>query len=351
MSSATGDPRVRPRLAVLGADGFIGSRVAAAAQAAGADVTAICVRPPWRLEGVLETQARTVHVPRGRWWEGDGQAAIAVALADADALVLLAYEAPPDREGEAALEHERAVNLAGAESVARIAADLGVRVVFASSADVYGPWSDSPVTEHTAPGPATPYAIAKLEAERLVADACRPSRGSVSLRLSTIFGPHEHAARAIPAFIRALRAGERPIVHGDGSDVRDYAYVDDVAEAVVRCALDPRAFSTSAPVVNVGSGVGRTTLDVLSAVGAVLGLSVEARHVPSARPPSRLVVDPARARSLLGLENRTSFHEGLRLEAGGSLAPAPEAVAMPLVAGRASGSAPDPKYSNPSVAK
>lgn len=316
MSFATGEKR--PRLAVLGADGFIGSRVVRTALAAGADVTAICVRPPWRLNDADLAPLRTVQVPR--WWETRGLDSIAIAMADADALALLAYEAPVDRLGPAALEHERRINAAGAQRVAGIAAELGLRVVFASSADVYGPWNDAPVRESAEPRPGTPYAIGKAEAEHLVASACRGARGAVSLRLSTVFGPHEHARRAIPAFMHALAAGERPVVHGDGSDVRDYVYVDDAALAVVQCALDGFAFSAVGPVVNVGSGVGRSTLEVLRAAGAALGVDPEPLHVPSEREPSRLVLDPTRARCGLGFENRTSFEEGLRLEAAVALA-------------------------------
>ena len=318
MSSATGDPR--PRLAVLGADGFIGSRVVRAALASGADATAICVRPPWRLDDIEFAPLRTVQMRGRRWWETRGLDSMAIAMADADALVLLAYEAPASRLGEAALDHERRVNAAGAQRVAAIAAELGLRVVFASSADVYGAWSDAPVRESTEPRPRTPYAIAKAEAEHLVASACRASRGAVSVRLSTVFGPHEHSARAIPAFMRALAAGERPVVHGDGSDVRDYVYIDDAARALVSCALDTFAFSAVGPVVNLGSGVGRSTLDVLRAAGAALGVDPAAVHVPSEREPSRLVVDPTRARCGLGFDNRTSFEDGLRLEAAVALA-------------------------------
>src|SRR5436305_6818712 len=323
MSSATGDPR--PRLAVLGADGFIGSRVVRAALASGADATAICVRPPWRLDDIGFAPLRTVQMRGRRWWGTQGLDSMAIAMADADALVLLAYEAPASRLGEAALDHERRVNAAGAQRVAAIAAELGLRVVFASSADVYGAWSDAPVRESTEPSPHTPYAIAKAEAEHLVANACRRSRGAVSVRLSTVFGPREHSSRAIPAFMRALAAGERPVVHGDGSDMRDYVYVDDVARAVVHCALDPFAFSAVGRVVNVGSGIGRSTLEVLSAVGAVLGVDPAPVHVPSEREPSRLVVDPTRARCGLGFGNRTAFDEGLRREAAVELVEAPAA--------------------------
>src|SRR3954468_7113599 len=82
MSYATGE--ARPRLAVLGADGFVGSHVVSAALAAGADATAICGRPPWRLERLGAAPSRLVQVPDGCWWDRAGHASIAAAMEDAD---------------------------------------------------------------------------------------------------------------------------------------------------------------------------------------------------------------------------------------------------------------------------
>ncbi len=103
------------------------------------------------------------------------------------------------------------------------------------------------MTEETAPQPQTPYSEAKLEAER------RLSRGPgsvVTLRLSTVYGPGEDGPRAVPSFINAFLRSETPILHGDGSDVRDYVHVEDVAAAIVNACLrslaSPRR-STSEP--------------------------------------------------------------------------------------------------------
>jgi UDP-glucose 4-epimerase len=278
------------RLVVIGADGFIGSHVVALALAAGARVRAICLREPWRLEGV-EVDPELPDV----WWEVD--------VGEAGVVALLAYEPPPSYEPESWRAHERAVNVRGAEAVA----GAGVRVVFASSADVYGAWHDEPVSEAVAPAPATPYAEAKLAAEN---EILRAGGGSLVLRLATVYGPSEHLRRAIPAFITALAAGDEPVVHGDGSDFRDYVYVGDVAAAIVHaCAGGARGR------INIGSGAGRSTLDILEAVGAVLEVDPRARFEPSPRPPSRLVLDAAQARAELAFEPRRDFATALREEA------------------------------------
>lgn len=237
-------------------------------------------------------------------------------LEGVDSLALLDYEAPPIRSGQSALAFERHVNVDGAGRVAAVAARLGVPLVFASSADIYGPWHAEPVNERTAPRGSSPYGVGKLEAEQLIARTCNRGAGSVSVRLATVYGPDEHRTRAIPAFIRALTSGERPVIHGDGSDRRDYVHVSDVARGLARLLIDAEAFTAAAPVVNIGSGIGRTTLDVLAAVEAAFGRAAEPIHVPSERPPSRLVLDIAHARRTLRFTPRTAFADGIAEEAG-----------------------------------
>ena len=174
------------RLVVLGADGFIGSHVTRLAVRAGAKVRAACIKDPWRIE---DLSVDKMSVPR--WWEAD------LSL-EADALILLGYEPPP--AGVDRLEHELRVNAAGAERVARTTAGT---VVFASSADIYGPWHEDAVTENTPPEPATAYAEAKLEAERRLS----VPRLHLAAHRDRVRSQGENGPRAIPSFVRALRAG------------------------------------------------------------------------------------------------------------------------------------------------
>ena len=293
-------------LAVIGADGFIGSAVTRRALAEDGSVTAVCVKDPWRLaEAIAEPGLRIVRVPSGRWWEAGFVAELAPAIEHCDAVALLAYTPPPGQQSP--LADERAVNVAGAGAIGGIAAEIGRPLVFASSADVYGDWHDEPVDELTTPRPRTPYARAKLEAEERLR-AAGPEIGI--LRLSTVFGPGEDGPRAIPSFIRALLEGEAPVVHGAGTDAKDYIHVDDVAAAIVAACRRPPPMP-----INVGSGVGRTTREVLEAVALAIGVEARARHVASPRAPTRLVLDNARARLRLGLDPRRDFVAALGEEA------------------------------------
>jgi nucleoside-diphosphate-sugar epimerase len=293
------------RLVVLGADGFIGHAVVRAALARGAVVTALCLGDAWRLAGV--EGASRVDVG-DRWWTRSFCDELRELLEGAAALVLLAYQPPPANVTVAeSAEHEAAVNMAGMRVACAAATAQGARVVFASSADVYGRWREEAVDEFAPTRPETPYAAAKLEAEAAVAHTPH----STSLRIATVYGPGETGHRAIPRFLAALLRGNELTIHGDGSDVRDYVALSDVAYAVVAAAL-----AESPPrVVNVGSGIGRTTNEIAAAVAEALHVTPVIRHEPSPRTPSRLVLDVGLARRSLGLEPHTDLVSGIRAEA------------------------------------
>ena len=96
----------------------------------------------------------------------------------------------------------------------------------------------------------------------------------------------------------------------DGTDVRDYVHVEDVAAAIVNACLRP----TEVPAINVGSGVGRSTRDVLDAVAHVMGTRAAAGSEPSLRPRSRLILDCGLARRELGFRPRGAFEAALAEE-------------------------------------
>jgi len=285
----------RTRIAVVGAEGFIGSHVVCAALGAGAAVTAVCIREPWRLNGLKHDRLELVRW--SDWRSFEPPAGYAVAL--------LAYEPPASHDEAEWRSHELEVNAAAALEVARRSRG---RFVFASSADVYGAWHEEPVAENVPPAPATPYAEAKLAVEKGLADGVADW---VALRIATVYGPSEHERRAIPSFIRAALDRRPAVVHGDGSDVRDYVYVGDAAAAIVACC----AHRLAAKIHNVGSGTGRSTMDVLRLIASVLGVEPKARFEPVSRAPSRLVLRTAAIQEAIGYRPREDFTTGLREEA------------------------------------
>jgi UDP-glucose 4-epimerase len=303
-SFGTGDREAR-RLAVLGADGFIGSQVVREAVGRGISVRAICVKQPWRLEGLDSVE----RLPAPRWWDPGSRDELSRCLHGVEAVALLGYVPPGDRTLEESRRHELEVNVRGVRHVAELATSNHARLVFTSSSHVYGLWHDQPVTEDAVPRPASPYAEAKLEAEDEVR---RRARGGWSLRLGTVFGPGECGPRAVPSFIRAFLRGEVPVVHGDGTDIYDYVHVRDVARAIVTACVDAR--NSDGKPVNVGSGIGRTTLDVVQSVARAVDRAPESRMAPGRRGRARLVLSCERARRELGFVAQERFEEGVREE-------------------------------------
>ena len=316
---ATGNP-VTPsvdnaagrRLLVIGADGFIGSAVVRAGLGAGAAVTACCAKQPWRLAGV-EGDPQLSIVDLSRWWEQSRIESLEPLIAAADAVALLAYQPPPDRFS--ARRHELEVNTAAAVAIGRARGrargaaglhELGRRLrALARGAGDRGDSAAAadPLLGGEARGGASPRARPGIGRHAAPLDRLRAGRGRPA------GGPLVH-----PAFLRS----EAPVLHGDGTDIRDYVHVEDVAAAIVNACLR----SSLPATINLGTGVGRSTEEVLRAVAAAMEVEPEIEKAPSRGPSLRLVVDPALAVRELDFDPRREFGPALREEASLAARPA-----------------------------
>jgi UDP-glucose 4-epimerase len=180
-----------------------------------------------------------------------------------------------------------------------------VRLVVASTCAVYGDDVPQPVAEDAVPTPGHPYGAGKLAADRAVADlAATGAIGAVSLRAFNVAGGvgghgDRDETRLIPKLVAVAhgRAAELA-VNGDGSAVRDYLHVADMADAFVR-ALD-----TCCPgrwtAYNVGAGRGSPIAEVIATAEAVAGRRLPVRYGPPVPEPAELVADVGRIRRELG---------------------------------------------------
>ena len=162
------------------------------------------------------------------------------------------------------------VNVGGTLNVLVAARDAAVeRVVYASSAAVYGNADTLPLHEGMPTRPASPYGVSKLAGERYL-EAFTRTYGlpTVALRYLNVFGPRQNPrseyAAAIPRFISCALGGEAPAIFGDGEQARDFVFVDDVVRAnlLAADAAEPawgRAF-------NIGRGERRTVNELLGAI-------------------------------------------------------------------------------------
>jgi UDP-glucose 4-epimerase len=192
---------------------------------------------------------------------------------------------------------------------------LGVRrVVYAASSSAYGGTTGAVQKESDLARPLSPYAAAKLTGE-LYAGAFAATYGleTVSLRFFNIFGPRQRDdspyTGVIALFSTAMAAGKTPTVHGDGLQSRDFTYVANVVQALLKAAEAP---GVSGKVYNVGTGRSITVLDLIQQLNRLLGTNVTPKHGPvRAGDVRHSKADIAAARRELGYEPAVTFEEGL----------------------------------------
>jgi UDP-glucose 4-epimerase len=188
------------------------------------------------------------------------------------------------------------------------------RVVYAGSSSAYGIPDGDVQSEDDPVRPLSPYAAEKLAGE-MYCQAFAASFGleTVRLRFFNIYGPRQRAdspySGVIALFVAALTEGRTPTVFGDGLQSRDFTYVSDVAQALLRAAEAP---GISGGVYNIGTGRGVSLLELLAALNHQLGTSISPRHAPPRAGDVRHSrADITRARRELGYEPAVAFEEGL----------------------------------------
>lgn len=210
-----------------------------------------------------------------------------------------------------------ATNVGGTVSLMEAMRDVGVRrVVFISSGAVYGDKGEQPLNEKAAANPRSPYAVSKLAAEyyvRSIGDLWKID--TVSLRVFNAYGPGQHMpashAPVIPSFLRQALRGGTIVMHGDGLQTRDYVFVDDVVSAMISAATAP---SIDGQVINIGSGIETSVLDLIKMIMEATGVKTEAIANPRTDPgASRMRADIRLAKEKLGYMPRFLLSEGLRL--------------------------------------
>jgi UDP-glucose 4-epimerase len=209
-----------------------------------------------------------------------------------------------------------AVNIEGTLNVLLAARDEGVRrIVNASSSSVYGDTGELPRVETQAPDPISPYAVAKLAAERFCTSFSRVyGMEIVSLRYFNVFGPRQDPtsqyAAVVPRFIRAIADGDAVTIYGDGEQSRDFTFVDNVVAANLLAA---DAASVGGEILNVATGGSVTVNALADAIGSLLEKPVEKSYEPAREADVRASwADVGEARRLLGFEPTIDFDTGLR---------------------------------------
>jgi UDP-glucose 4-epimerase len=295
------------RIIVTGGAGFIGSHLVDRLILANHEVAVIDDLSTGRRENV-NAAARLYAV--------DLRAPELVRIIDAarpNAVVHLAAQAAVSRS-IADPEFDASVNVLGMLNLLKGCrhAAVGEVVYVSTGGAAYGDTDVVPTPETHLTRPASPYGVSKVAAE-LYLDCWAALQGArgVSLRLANVYGPRQNPegeAGVVAIFARRLLTGQRCVINGDGEQTRDYVYVADVADAVMR-ALGQ---STARGAINIGASRETTVNELYRLLASAAGVDRAPEHGP-ARPGEqrRSALTWERARQLLGWAPSTPLDRGL----------------------------------------
>ncbi len=213
-------------------------------------------------------------------------------------------------------EESNDVNVRGTINVLQAARKAGARrIVFASSAAIYGEEPTLPKVETMLPEPVSPYGVEKMVGEHYLATWSKLfGLESVALRYFNVFGPRQDPkspySGVISIFVDRILAGKPVMFFGDGGQTRDFVYVGNVVDANILAATRE---GVSGKRFNIGCGKTTTLLELAAMIGRVANKPVE-KTFADPRPGDirDSVAEIARARAELGYEPKVGVEEGLR---------------------------------------
>ncbi|MGI5484256.1 NAD-dependent epimerase/dehydratase family protein [Streptomyces lavendofoliae] len=330
-------PAIPGDVVVTGAAGFIGSHLVSALRHSGRNVTGV------------DRRDMSVHTESG---PAPGEGAFEARTGDLATmdlgsclkgvdLVFHLAALPGVRPSWTEFPEYLHCNVLATQRLLDACVQAGVgRVVMASSSSVYG-GAGGAMHEGMLPRPSSPYGVTKLAAERLaLAFAARrdTALSVAALRFFTVYGPGQRPDMFISRMIRAVLLGRPVEVYGDGTQIRDFVYVEDVVRALLlaaapgrppgdratdhratdhrpvgdRAGNDPAADDVRAEVLNVGTGSSVSLNRLLELTAELTGLRPDARYGPTRLGDvDATTADPARTRERLGFRPATDLRTGL----------------------------------------
>jgi len=203
------------------------------------------------------------------------------------------------------------VNVNGTENIFKIAKEFGIKVVYASSSSVYGDTSILPTTESDEKRPINPYAKTKLEKDKLAEQYAKNGLKVIGLRYFNVFGPRQSKeyAGVIKLFLERIQQDLPPLVNGDGLQIRDFVYVDDVVNANVLSMESDVDFE----FFNIGTGTTISILDLANMIIKFSGLKIKPIHRPALSGDVRATqADITKVKTMLKWRPTTSIQDWLK---------------------------------------
>jgi len=207
------------------------------------------------------------------------------------------------------------VNVKGTQNLLTAAAAAGVkRAIYASSSAVYGNDTTDLQRESTLPAPCSPYGLSKWQGE-VYALKCAQTTAmeTIALRYFNVFGPRQNldgdTTAVIPQFIRKLADGVRPVIFGDGSQTRDFTYVDSIVEANLRAA---KASIASGTILNIATGSRLSLNSLVELLNEIFGSQIAPVYESDRTGDIKHSrADTSLSEKLLGDYNRAALRDGL----------------------------------------
>jgi UDP-glucose 4-epimerase len=299
-------------VAVTGGAGFIGSHVVDRLLAKGAEVVVIDDLSVGTRENLADAQAKGGM----RLVVGDVRDADLMNRELARVTVVIHMACDNLRASLNQPMHTHDVNATGSLVTALAAAEQGAqRYVYVSSSEAYGTARAIPMTEDHPLEPTTVYGASKAAGE-LYAQGCMRTYGlpAVVVRPFNSYGPREHetgtSAEVIPKFVLRLLAGEAPVIFGDGSQTRDFTWVEETAAGIAAAAECDALVGES---VNIAFGLGVSIRDISQHLLEIMGRPDLAPEFDEPRPGDvdHHYADTTKARELVGFQPTVSVREGL----------------------------------------
>ncbi len=204
------------------------------------------------------------------------------------------------------------VNVNGTENVFKLAMKMNFKVVYASSSSIYGNPIKIPISEDHPKKPINPYAKTKLDCEELAQKYASNGAKIIGLRYFNIFGERQSIdyAGVIKKFLENVYDNKFPIINGDGSQTRDFVYVEDVVRANLLAMQNPikHAF------INIGTNSSMTILELAEQIIKISGLPIKPVHNSELKGDIKeSVADITLAKKLLNWEPKTTLNEWLKI--------------------------------------